>query len=217
MRLGSRFGAGAWRQAGLNASKQRHQVLAGKGPDTSEHASTADLKANALPHCQADKPWMQTMSLQSTPPLAHDMGQSSVAPSAQPPAAVGPSMSAALCQSRAPTASASLASRASTSFSSSQQDNSTVLHTASTSSSSFHTQADSVISNACSSPHHAGASARGNQHRSCLQAPQMDAGAATSKGRAKHLASEQQDSATSQTALTAYEVCGSARLSPAYT
>ena len=208
---GSTFGAGEWRQAGFNASKQRHQALVGKGPDTFEHKNIADVRAAASPHCQADQAWMQATSLQSTPPLAHDMEHSLVAPSAQPPAAVGQSMSAALCQSRATTATASLASKASSSSSSSQQDNSIVLHTTSTSSSSFYTHADSVVSKACSSPHHAGASASRKQHSSYLQAPQMHVEVATSENRAKHLASEQQGSATSQIALTAYQVCGSAR------
>ena len=208
--LGSTCGAGEWRQAGFRASKQHHQAVIGEAPDTFEHQSTANLKAAALPQLQTDQAQMQTTSLHSTPPLAQEMEYSSMASSAQPPAAVGQSMPAALYQSRTPTASASLASKASTSSSSSQQNDSIVLHTASASSSSLYTHADSVVSKACSSPHHVGASASCNQQHKLLQAPQRDAEAATLKSRALHLASEQQGSITSQIAPTAYQVCAPA-------
>lgn len=206
---GSTFGAGDWRQAGFRASNQHHQPLVGRGPDTFEHGSAANLKAVA-PQLQTDQAQMQPTCLHSTRPLAEDMGYSSVASSAQEPAAVGHSTSAALFQSRTPAATASIASKASTSSSSSQQDNSVVLHSASTSSSSFYTHADSVVSKACSSPHHTGASVSRIEHHSFLQAPQRDVEAATSKSRAVHAASVQQGSTTSQIALTAFQVCGSA-------
>ena len=207
---GSTFGAGEWRQAGFRASNQHHQALVGEGPDAFEHRSAANWKAVASPQLQTDHARTQSTNLHSTPPLAQDMGYSSMASSAQPPAAVGQSTSAALCQSRTPAPTASLASRASTSScsSSSQQDSSVVLHSASTSASSFYTHADSVVRKACSSPRHTGASASCNQHHKFLQAPRRDVEAAAS--RAVHVASVQQGSTTSQIALTAYQVCGSA-------
>lgn len=205
---GSTFGAGGWSQAGFRVSRQHRQALVGEGPDTFEHRSTANLKAVESPHLQVDQAQMHTTSLHSTPPLAQDTEYISVASSAQPPAAVGQSIPAALCRSRISTASASLASRASTSSSSSQQDECIVLHTASTSSSSFYTHADSVVSKACSSPQHTRTSASCNQHHKFLQAPHRGVEAATSKSRPVHLANEQQGSTPSQIALMAYQQVG---------
>ena len=198
---GSSSGAGEWYQAGSSASQQGHPALDGAQPERLEHSNTASLKAVALPHLSTDQAWMQASTLHPTPPLAHDMRYSSVTPSAQPSTYVG--------EGRASVACASLTSKASTSSSSSQQDDSTVLQTASMSSSSFYTHADSTrtVSKACSSPHHNGASAGLDQHRSCLQAPQRGVGAATSKGRGVHPASEQQREATSQIAHSACQVC----------
>lgn len=208
---GSTSGAGEWRQAGPSASQQGHPAVDAARPDRFEHSSTASAKAVALPHLGTDQGWMQASSLHPTPPLAQDMGDSSVTPSVQPSTDIG--------QSRTSLAGASLTSKASTSSRSSQQDGSTVLHTASMSSGSFYTHADSTVSKACSSPHHNGASTGLDQHRSCLQAPQRDAGAATSKGRGVHPTSEQQGDTTSQTALLACQVCAVAHshVDPMYT
>lgn len=197
--LGSSSGAGEWHQAGSSASKQGPPAVDAERPDRLEHGKTANLKAAALPHLGTDQAWVQASTLHSTPPLAQDMGHSSATHSAQPSTDTG--------QSRNSLAGASLTSKASTSSSSSQQDDSTVLHTASMSSSSFYTHADSTVSKACSSPYHNGASAGLGQYRGCLQASQRGEGAATWKGRGFHPASEQQGEATSQTALSACQVC----------
>ena len=195
---GSSFGAGEWHQAGSSASKQGQPALDAEQPDRFEHSDTANLTAVAWPHLGTDQEWMQASTLHATPPLAQDMGYCSVTPSAQ--------MSTEFRPSRTSVAGTSLTSKASTS-SSSSQDDSTVLPSASMSSSSFYTHADSTVSKACSSPHHNRASAGLHQHRSCLQTPQRGVGAATSKGRGVHPASEQQGDPTSQTALSACQVC----------
>ncbi|KAL3133148.1 hypothetical protein ABBQ38_007043 [Trebouxia sp. C0009 RCD-2024] len=184
-------GAGDWHQAGYSTSNPPTAVSMKLA--TLQNGSSAKSQAVATSHCGTDLPWMQATNLCSTRPGAHDRADGYAAHAAARPA----------CQGRMSAASASLASRSSSTSGSSQQDNSTVLQTTSTSSCSSYTNAGSMVSIACSTPHHSEANSRLTHHRSGLPAPQMDVEAATPEGTDNHTGKEEQAPATSHEALVA--------------
>lgn len=191
-------GAGDWHQAGYSTSNPPTAVSMKLA--TLQNGSSAKSQAVATSHCGTDLPWMQATNLCSTRPGAHDRADGYAAHAAARPA----------CQGRMSAASASLASRSSSTSGSSQQDNSTVLQTTSTSSCSSYTNAGSMVSIACSTPHHSEANSRLTHHRSGLPAPQMDVEAATPEGTDNHTGKEEQAPATSHEALVARQVCTAA-------
>lgn len=182
--VGSANGA---EQAGSSASKQHQQASVGAGPATLEGGCIANSKAVATLHCRTDQPWKQVATRCSPHPTAHDTVYGVATPAAAPPSAI--------CQGKAPVACASLASMSTSTSVTCHQDNSTVVHTASTSSCSSCTNADSVGSNACSTAHHDEANANLSQR---LQAPQSKEKTASSEATDVHLAKEEQASAPSQ-------------------
>ena len=153
-----------------NQAQAAADAAPGERPPFFGHSSAARPNTAAPSRPLADKTWLGTSSLSSTPPLAHDAGLAvrNQVSSAQP---------ADLCQSNRSAAKASIASRQSnySNSSSSLQDNSTALHTASTSSSGSYTKADSMVSKACSSPRQRGINTRHAQHQSQQDAPQLPA------------------------------------------